>query len=151
MGGVAELTGTTIAEPGCDRSSIIRANAKISAGAVIFCGGRDVVGTETVPEKTNIGATKIHAKYVATVDGSMNPNRPSVWTLFADFAIDPFLNRRAHAAPVHGRQAHRSAMHRKHPHALGAQAMPRKQLRQRTYGEITEVLVIHRVVLGAIQ
>ncbi len=38
-----------------------------------------------------IGATQGHARYIATVDGSLNPHRAPVLTLFRDFAVDPFL------------------------------------------------------------
>lgn len=37
-----------------------------------------------------ISATKFHQRYVATVDGMLNPERPPMRNLFFDFAFDPF-------------------------------------------------------------
>ncbi len=37
-----------------------------------------------------ISATKAHQRYVATVDGLLNPERPPMRNLFFDFAFDPF-------------------------------------------------------------
>ncbi|HEX3070644.1 MAG TPA: hypothetical protein VHX14_18900 [Thermoanaerobaculia bacterium] len=37
-----------------------------------------------------ISATKFHQRYVATVDGMLNPERPPMRNLFFNFAFDPF-------------------------------------------------------------
>ena len=57
---------------------------------VLVLGGYGVAARMT-GWRDYIEATKSHQKYVASVDGSLNPNRPSVVRIFYDFAIDPFL------------------------------------------------------------
>lgn len=58
---------------------------------VLVLGGYALAARATGGWRVYVDATKSHQKYVATVDGALNPNRPAVREVFHDFAVDPFL------------------------------------------------------------
>jgi len=62
---------------------------------LLVLGGYGLAARATGGWDLFIAATKAHQKYVATIDGALNPNRPSPVRLFYDFAVDPFLAGRA--------------------------------------------------------
>ena len=68
--------------------------AEVMIGAavvVILVIGGYALAAKATGWSNYIRATKEHGAYVAKVDGSLNPNRPPLLTLFRDFVIDPFL------------------------------------------------------------
>ena len=69
------------------------ADVVVSAAAitVIVLGGYALAARATGGWKDYIGATLAHQRYVATVDGALNPHRPPPMAVLGDFAVDPFL------------------------------------------------------------
>lgn len=62
---------------------------------VLVLGGYLLAARATGGWARYIKATRLHQKYVATVDGMLNPNRPKPMLVFRDFFIDPFLGGKA--------------------------------------------------------
>lgn len=62
---------------------------------VLVLAGYGLAARATGGWELFIAATRAHQKYIATIDGALNPNRPSPTKLFYAFAVDPFLAGRA--------------------------------------------------------
>ena len=73
-------------------SDVIASAALIT---LLVLGGYGLAARATGGWAPFIDATRAHQRYIATVDGALNPNRPSPAKLFYDFAVDPFLAGRA--------------------------------------------------------
>jgi hypothetical protein len=71
------------------QSGEVIASAALITGLVL--GGYALAARATGGWDLFMAATRAHQKYVATVDGALNPNRPSPAKLLYTFGVDPFL------------------------------------------------------------
>jgi hypothetical protein len=64
--------------------------ASVAVIALLVLAGYGLAARVTGGWRAYLEATEKHQRYVATVDGALNPNRPAARDVWRDFAVDPF-------------------------------------------------------------